>query len=153
MSLNALKHGHAGVVNGKKCSREYNSWRAAKARCLNTTNENYAYYGGRGITICERWLKFDNFLLDMGRCPDGYSLDRIDNSRGYEPSNCRWASKAQQMNNTRATTYLTINGRTDTTASWAAAHNISLRVVRRRLDLGWSPEDAIKPLFFKRVKT
>lgn len=72
-----------------------------KARCLNPHNKRYADYGGRGITICERWLTFENFFADMGQCPQGLSLDRIDNSGNYEPDNCRWATTQEQTSNKR----------------------------------------------------
>jgi hypothetical protein len=73
-----------------------------KSRCLNTNNKDYASYGGRGISVCARWMTFDNFLADMGRKPaPGLSIDRINNDGNYEPSNCRWATQQQQRKNQR----------------------------------------------------
>lgn len=76
------------------------------SRCLNPSNHAYKHYGGRGITVCERWLTFENFYADMGDAPPGLTLDRIDNNAGYSPDNCRWATAAQQGSN-RTTTKLT----------------------------------------------
>lgn len=82
-------------------------------RCNTITNEAYKHYGGRGIKVCDRWLGkdgFAHFIEDMGDRPDGTSLDRIDNDKGYMPENCRWATRTEQANNTRATQFITILG-------------------------------------------
>jgi len=81
-------------------SKEYNSWAAMKTRCLNPNTPQFYRYGGKGITVCEKWLNFDGFLSDMGNIPsDGYTLDRIDNNKGYYKGNCRWASVSTQNYN------------------------------------------------------
>ncbi len=102
------KHGHAsGKINGKRAnSVEYNAWKSMKERCLKPYNASFHHYGGRGISVCERWLGqngFIHFLEDMGTRPDGMSLDRIDVDGNYEPSNCRWATASQQAQNRRQT--------------------------------------------------
>ena len=84
-------------------AREYCCWRMMLQRCRNPKNPRYKLYGARGITVCERWNKYENFLADMGRCPSGLTLDRIDNNKGYHPGNCRWATWKEQQNNRRDT--------------------------------------------------
>jgi hypothetical protein len=93
-----IKHSHAkrGAM-----TPTYHSWSAMRCRCNNPNHKNWKDYGGRGISCCERWAKFQNFLTDMGERPDGFTLDRIDPDGNYEPSNCRWADKVTQARNTR----------------------------------------------------
>ena len=92
------KHGHCPV--GYK-SPEYLTWDGMLQRCTNPNAKAYKNYGGRGITVCSGWLKFENFLADMGRRPDGLTLDRIENEGNYEPGNCRWATRIEQSANSR----------------------------------------------------
>lgn len=87
--------------HGKSNEKIYKIWGAMKERCLNKDRWAYKYYGARGIKVCERWMKFENFYEDMGDRPDGKTLDRVDNNGDYEPNNCRWESQKRQMRNTR----------------------------------------------------
>lgn len=101
-SGNSTNHGHSRRVNGKNApTPTYVSWFHARARCNNPRIREWKNYGGRGIRMCDRWLKFENFLADMGLRPPGTTLDRIDNDRGYEPGNCRWATWDVQAVNRR----------------------------------------------------
>ena len=89
--------------DGNSRNRTYRAWQHALSRCRNPGVSSYANYGGRGIAVCDRWLRYENFKEDMGVCPDGLWLDRVDNNRGYEPGNCRWASLTEQARNKRTT--------------------------------------------------
>jgi len=89
--------------HGMTYTPEWRSWVSMRRRCLSKNADNYAYYGGRGISVCDRWLEFVNFYSDMGPRPIGTTLDRIDNDGDYCPDNCRWADKKTQMNNTTRT--------------------------------------------------
>lgn len=98
----ALKHGHTSDRGVYERSPTYNSWRSMKERCYRPAHRWFHRYGGRGITVCERWLGkqgFSNFLVDMGERPAGMSLDRVDNDKGYSPDNCKWSTATEQNNN------------------------------------------------------
>jgi hypothetical protein len=99
---------------------EHNSWIRMKTRCNNPNSDQYPNYGGRGIKICNRWLKFENFFKDMGPRPSlKHSLDRIDSNGNYEPKNCRWATQQEQSNNKRNNNRIKIGDQTLTVAQWA----------------------------------
>jgi hypothetical protein len=112
-----------------------------KDRCFNITNKSYANYGGRGISVCKRWECFENFYEDMGEPPEGRSLDRIDNNKGYSPGNCRWATRKEQNTNQRSNVLIEFAGRTQTLSEWANEKGINRMTIRSRLDRGVPDED------------
>lgn len=143
----ATKHGMYGTP-------AYESWRQMKGRCLNEKHEAYPDYGGRGITVCDRWMDFANFYADMGAKPKRKSLDRIDNNGNYEPGNCRWTNFVTQNNNRRSSRFLTIDGKTKTVTEWIRKSGLPRHVVWNRLRTGWEPKDAISvPLVSGSPKT
>lgn len=99
-SINKIIHGHNMRRTGIE-SPTYFTWSGMIQRCNNSNAPNFHNYGGRGITVCERWLKFENFLADMGERPEGLTLERKDNNGNYEKDNCKWADAIEQHNNTR----------------------------------------------------
>lgn len=137
---NAYAHGHARP--GKK-TPTYRTWVAMRSRCNNPKVERYENYGGRGIRVCDRWSKFENFLADMGERPAGMSIDRIDNDGHYCPENCRWATNKEQLRNQRKTVNLTYRGETKTRQEWCEIYGLSFSVLRHRLERGWSVERAL----------
>ncbi len=145
---NRVTHGatKGEVKSGKRVlPPEYVAWAAMKYRCLNPSSAAYHNYGGRGITICEQWVSsFETFLLDVGPRPsEHHSLDRIDNNKGYEPSNVRWATSSEQGNNTRSNILLNLNGISKSMSQWSRAFGISKHVVHTRLKSGWPLEEAM----------
>lgn len=135
-----------GTKHGMRGSPAYNSWATMKARCDNSKLPRYSDHGGRGITYCVRWKKFENFYADMGDRPSLlHTLDRFPDKNGnYEPSNCRWATPQEQANNTRRNHLITIDNKQDTLANWCRFYGIGHNaVVGRRLARGWKPIDAL----------
>lgn len=121
-------------------------------RCYSPKNKRFAGYGGRGITVCKRWHKLQNFIEDMELTyEDGLSIDRIDNDKGYSPKNCRWAEKTVQYRNRRNNNFVTHNGKTLCKVDWAKEASISITTLNNRLRRGMSFEEAVNsPLYYRK---
>lgn len=133
------------TTHGMSYSSEYSAWRGAKTRCRNPKNPSYKNYGGRGITFSEKWNKFENFLKDMGLKPSKkHTLERIDNSIGYSPENCRWATRNEQNRNHRRNVVFNHNGKKMCLMDWSKKTGINYNTLKARLfTLGWDFEKAI----------
>lgn len=142
IKVSMCQHGH--TANGSN-SRTYNTWRGMLNRCYRKTCREYRRYGGSGITVCEKWHDFVNFLKDMGERPEGKTLDRFPDPYGnYEPSNCRWATPSQQVNNARRKYFVWFHGERHSTASLARKFGMQTRTLRRRVfQYNWSIEESL----------
>lgn len=138
------------TTHGQHGSPAYRSWRAMLQRCLDKNTPIFKQYGARGITVCERWFLFENFLEDMGRRPHGTSLDRIENSKGYTPGNCRWATYKTQVLNRSMTKYVDYNGEKLCQSDWSRRLGGGIDLVMHRIRRGWSPEKAVSTPLVKR---
>lgn len=132
--------------HGKCNSRIYRIWKGIILRCTNSHHHSYEHYGAKGITVCEEWKRFETFLewSIVNGYDDTLSIDRIDNSKGYYPSNCRWATAITQANNTSRNHYLTFRGETHTLIEWSRITGISYSTLRNRINsLKWDVERAL----------
>lgn len=133
------------TTHGMFGTRTYTAWSRMKSRCLNPKATNYPKYGAKGIRVCERWLEFENFYEDMGKCPEGYSIDRLDPRGDYEKSNCRWATMFQQgSENKTDLRNITYKGRTQNLRAWERELGFKYSTVRARLNKGWSIKKALE---------
>lgn len=138
-----LRHGHR---RSGKTRPEYNVWMKMRGRCNNPRDLHYGDYGGRGIRVCERWDTYENFIADMGPRPsDAHSLDRIENNRGYEPANCRWATQKQQQRNRRSNRWFVVDGIRATLAEHCERTGVNYKTAHLRLKQGAAIEVAINP--------
>lgn len=137
------------LTHGKSGSSEYRVWAGMKARCINPNTISYKNYGGKGISVCQRWLdSFTNFFDDMGPRPSAkHQIDRIDGTGNYEPGNCRWVTPKEQQRNRNTNHRLTCHGETLTVSEWAERLNVDPKRLYCRLARGWSDEEIItRPL-------
>lgn len=128
-----------GATAGRKPPREYYIWQNMRSRCRNPKNQVYAYYGGRGVTICDRWFEsFEAFMADMGPRPSRqHSVERDDNDGPYSPENCRWATKKEQARNTRRSRVIWVRGEPRVLAEIAETTGICEATIRERVERGW----------------
>lgn len=125
-------------THGLTHTRAYRAWQEAKRRCYDPRRRSYGRYGGRGITMYDEWRNsFAAFLRDVGPCPPGLSIDRIDNSNGYEPGNVRWTNATVQSNNRHNITAITFRGETMSLTNWARRLGIKRLLLHKRLKRGW----------------
>lgn len=117
----------------KQERRTYQCWCDMHDRCNNPNHPRYARYGGRGIKVCARWRSFENFLADMGLKPNGMTIERIDNDKGYSPKNCKWATYREQNKNKVTTTTYTYKGKTKTIEEWAEAYGMGRTTLSNRI--------------------
>ncbi len=142
--IRALKYKHGMAKKGETVP-EFWVWSEMHTRCENPKNKHYHRYGGRGISVCERWGEFGNFIADMGNRPGHeYSIDRMDNDGNYEPGNCRWTTASVQANNKGNNVLIAFSGRAQTAWEWAREYGIHPRTLLSRLyQLEWPVEKAL----------
>lgn len=133
------------VTHGRSKTPEYRAWQKMKERCLKPSDKRYADYGGRGISVCPEWHSdFAAFYASVGTRPSPrHSLDRIDNDKGYEPGNCRWALPREQMTNRRMTRFVEVDGEEVPLADLAKRHGIPANTLRFRIVKGWDVDRAV----------
>jgi hypothetical protein len=141
-------HGHTAFR-----SRTYRSWISMRIRCFNKSSTGYQRYGGRGISVCQAWDSFAQFLADMGDRPENTTLDRINSDGDYSPENCRWSTYKQQARNKHKSVMLTFNGDIKCVADWAEHLGMSENAIRKRLLLGWSVEKTLTTQVRRRKST
>lgn len=149
-SCEKLKFIHGYARTGKQ-NRTYKSWTGMIQRCTNPNYNEYKYYGGRDITVCKRWLKFENFLKDMGKAPPGLTIERKDNYKGYYKKNCKWATRKQQARNRRSNIYITHNRKTQLLIEWSEETGIPYSVLWDRIyKHKWTIEKSLETSYKKR---
>ncbi len=130
-------HGYSGTSI-------YQIWNGMRERCHNPNHEAWRYYGGKGITVCDRWTKFEYFLEDMGERPSvEHSIERRNNKGNYEPANCYWGTQEEQCSNRSSNVHITLNGVTMTAMRWARQLNINDSTLLWRIHRGWSDEKTL----------
>lgn len=138
-------HGHCYFDGKKQQSRTYSSWMSMRRRCCDPKMDSYPHYGGRGIVVCDRWDSFENFLEDMGECPDGFSIERNDVNGNYTPKNCKWILLEEQAFNRNNSVLVEIDGQKMLMTHAARIAGISPGSMSIRLRSGVTGKDLLKP--------
>lgn len=138
------KNIHGNKKHGMYGTKTYGCWRNMLSRCRNKNYFRYKDYGGRGITVCDKWLQFSGFLEDMGEKPNNLSLDRIDNNKGYYKENCRWTTQKEQMKNTRANVHIFFKGKDYILNDLSKKIGISRDAIKRRYARGKQVNERIE---------
>lgn len=145
--IHALALLERSMIHGKARTPLYTIWSNMKSRCLNVKQQSYIRYGGRGITVCKRWKdSFMEFYKDMGERPKGMTLERIDNNKGYNKSNCKWATPEEQANNKRNNRFVRYRGIELTIPRWAKRLRMNKNTLYYRIQSGWSIQRAFATL-------
>lgn len=129
--------------HGKRNSRLYVIWQGMIRRCGNKNSDQYVRYGARGISVCDRWKNFENFLADMGEPPEGATIDRINNDGNYEPGNCRWASTKEQGRNKRTNRVFEIDGVSKALVEWCELYKVNYFAAHGKISRGKSIKQAL----------
>lgn len=164
VSTNALRTGHTKscgclclyrniqhtIKHGLSKTKVYRSWLGLNSRCYKSKNPDYCYYGGRGISVCERWrhsnpLGFQNFVADMGFPKVNESIDRLSTNGDYTPENCRWATSFDQARNQRSNVLITLNGETHCLSEWSEILGLDYSMIQKRHSKGLLPEEILSP--------
>ncbi len=141
-------------MNGERTNTkipEYQVWKGMRARCRNPNHIGYRHYGARGIEVCKRWESFKNFITDMGRRPDeSFTIERLDNERGYSPENCRWVSRIEQSHNSRKVHKVLFMGEMLCIMDvWRRIKGaVKYQTLVDRINKGWSIQDSTSPELF-----
>jgi len=142
-SCGCLQPESVHVTHGMHSTRTYRIWAGLVSRCKNMTGKKAHLYAAKGIRVCKDWLIFDGFLRDMGQAPEGMSIERVDGSGNYEPSNCRWATPKEQANNTSKNRIVSYGERNMTISQWAEETGIKANTLVYRLRRGWAIDRAL----------
>lgn len=134
------------LKHGLSYTAEYRVWQTMRLRCHDPNNRAYADYGGRGIRVCDRWRNsVENFLADMGTKPSAaHEIDRVDNDKGYDPTNCRWVTRTESCRNRRSNVCLEYRGVRQTMIAWSEQTRVPYRLLKKRIAAGWTVEKAIE---------